>query len=82
MSETEYEKLLDRAFSKLPALSAEKSDFVIPTADTLAQGTKTIIRNLFVIADKARRKPEEIARYISKELSVPVNINEQRLILN
>lgn len=82
MVEEEYEKFLDRAFSKLPKLSVEKSDFVIPNADVLVQGTKSIIRNLLAIADKARRKPEDIARYISKELSVPVSIDEQRLTVN
>lgn len=82
MSEEEYQKLLDRAFSKLPNLSAEKTDFVIPTADVLTEGTKTIIRNIAVIADRARRNGADIARYIGKEFSVPVNVEEQRLIMN
>lgn len=82
MSDEEYIKLLDRAFSQLPSLSVSNEDFTIPKADLLIQGSKTILRNLFSIADKARRKPEDIARYISKELSVPVSIDEQRLIIN
>jgi len=82
LSEEEYQKLLDRAFSKLPNLSAEKTDFVIPTADVLTEGTKTIIRNIAVIADRARRNGADIARYIGKEFSVPVNVEEQRLIMN
>lgn len=82
MSEAEYLELLDRAFSKLPALSIEKSDFVIPKADVFNEGVKTIIRNIAQIADKARRKEEDISRYISKELSVPVTISEQRLVIN
>ncbi|MGD0729124.1 MAG: translation initiation factor IF-2 subunit beta [Candidatus Micrarchaeaceae archaeon] len=82
MSEEEYQKLLDRAFSKLPNLSADKGDFVIPNANVLNEGTKTIIRNILNIADVARRSPTEIARYLGKEFSVPVNIEEQRLIIN
>ncbi|MGI0100793.1 MAG: translation initiation factor IF-2 subunit beta [Candidatus Micrarchaeaceae archaeon] len=82
MSEEEYEKLLDRAFSKLPNLSTERSDFVIPEADILNEGSKTLIRNISIIADKARRNPSDIARYIGKEFSVPVNVEEQRLIIN
>ena len=82
MSEEEYQKLLDRAFSQLPSLTAEKSDFVIPAADVLNEGTKTIIRNIAAIADTARRNPADIARYIGKEFSVPVNIEEQRLIIS
>lgn len=82
MSEEQYEKLLEGAFSKLPQLSKERSDFVIPRADVMTQGSKTMIRNMAAIADRARRKQEDIARYISKELSVPVSLEEQRLIIN
>lgn len=82
MSEEEYQKLLDRAFSKLPNLTAEKSDFVIPVADVLTEGSKTIIRNIGSIADTGRRNPGDVARYIGKEFSVPVNIEEQRLIIS
>lgn len=82
MSEEEYKQLLDRAFSKMPNLSAERSDFVIPKADVLTEGTKTIVRNIMQIADTGRRSAQEIGRYISKELSVPVSVEEQRLIIN
>jgi len=82
LSDEEYQKLLDRAFSKLPKLSTERSDFVIPNADVLNEGTKTIIRNIVIIADTARRSISDISRYIGKEFSVPVNIEEQRLIIN
>ena len=80
--ENEYEKLLDRAFSKLPTLSANKSDFVVPAAEVLVEGSKTIIRNISAIADMARRGTGDIARYLSKEFSVPVSMEEQRLIIS
>jgi translation initiation factor 2 subunit 2 len=82
LSEDEYVKLLDRAFSKLPNLTLDKTDFVIPDADVLNEGTKTIIRNMALISDRARRNGADIARYLGKEFSVPVNMEEQRLILN
>jgi translation initiation factor 2 subunit 2 len=82
LSDEEYQKLLDRAFDKLPNLTAERTDFVIPAADVLSEGTKTIIRNIAVIADRARRNGADIARYMGKEFSVPVNVEEQRLIMN
>jgi translation initiation factor 2 subunit 2 len=82
LSEEDYKKLLDSAFSKLPSLSADKADFVIPSADVFTEGTKTIIKNIAVIADRARRNGADIARYIGKEFSVPVNVEEQRLIIN
>ena len=67
MAEEQYVELLDRAFSKLPSLSAERSDFVIPKAEVMSEGVKTIIRNVAQIADRARRGEEEIARYVSKD---------------
>lgn len=82
MSDEEYMKLLDRAFEKAPNLAAEVSDFKIPKIDFIVQGNKTIIRNLALLADRARRDPNEMARYMSKELAVPVNVEEQRLIIS
>ncbi|MCL5093429.1 MAG: translation initiation factor IF-2 subunit beta [Candidatus Marsarchaeota archaeon] len=82
LNEDEYIKLLDRAFEQAPSLSSEKSDFEIPKVDSIVQGNKTIIRNLSQIADKARRSPGDIAKYLSKEFGVPVGIEDQRLVLN
>ncbi len=82
MSDEEYMQLLDRAFSKAHIVSSESSDFVIPKVDSIVQGNKTIVRNIGIIADKARRDPKEIARYISRELAVPVGIDEQRMVIS
>jgi translation initiation factor 2 subunit 2 len=82
MSDEEYMKLLDRAFSKTHIAEGGASDFVIPKVDSLLQGNKTLLRNLSLIADRARRDPKEIARYISKELGVPVSIEDQRLMIS
>ena len=82
LAQETYETLLNDAFAKLPGLSAEKADFTIPRVDSLTQGTKTIIRNIAAIADRARRKPEEIARYLSKELSAPAGVAEQGLTIS
>ena len=82
MSDEEYMKLLDRAFSNAHIAGSESSDFVIPKVDSMIQGAKTILRNINVIADKARRNPKEIARYISRELGVPVNMEDQRMMIS
>jgi translation initiation factor 2 subunit 2 len=80
--DSEYEKLLDRAFDKMPNLSAENVDFKIPVADSIIQGTKTVIKNFSQIVDVARRDKGEIAKYLTKELAAPVSIEEQRLIIS
>ncbi|VVB76843.1 Translation initiation factor 2 subunit beta [uncultured archaeon] len=78
----DYPMLLDRAFSKLPALSEEKSDFKIPEVDSLIQGNKTIIRNFHQIKDTARREGNDIAKYLSKELAAPVSVDDQKLTIS
>lgn len=80
--DSNYDKLLDRAFARLPTLSAENVDFKIPVADSIVQGNKTIIRNFSQIADVARREVGEIAKYMTKELAAPVSVEEQRLIIS
>ncbi|MGC8479443.1 MAG: translation initiation factor IF-2 subunit beta [Candidatus Micrarchaeia archaeon] len=74
-----YDQLLDKAFKELPTLSVEKSDFEIPQVDSLVQGSKTILKNIDQISDKARRSQEDIAKYLSKELAAPVSINNHVL---
>ncbi len=82
MTSEEYDKLLNRAFEKMPKLSAESSDFKVPPVDIIIQGTKTIIRNLSMLADRSRRSEADITRYLSKELAVPASAEEHRLIIN
>ncbi len=78
----DYNELLERAFSKASSLSKESQDFSIPEADVVPQGSKTIVRNLAKIADAARRVEDEISKYITKELAVPVSIEEHRLVIS
>ncbi len=82
MEDNEYEKLLDRVYTKISVLPSANIDFVVPKAETITEGSKTILTNISVIADKARRDPSDISRYLSKELSVPVSLEKQRIIIN
>jgi translation initiation factor 2 subunit 2 len=79
MTDEEYMRMLDRAFAEVRSTSADTSDFVIPKADSLQQGSKTILRNLGIIAERARRSAADIARYLSRELGVPVSVDGSRL---
>ncbi len=75
----DYDQLLDKAFAELPTLSVEKTDFQIPETDSLIQGSKTIIKNIDQIADKARREKDEIAKYLTKELAAPISLQEHSM---
>ncbi len=48
--------------------------FEAPVADVFVQGNKTIIRNYGFVCERLRRKPEELAKYLSKELAAPAVI--------
>ncbi len=79
---TEYEKLLDRAFSKLPGLSEEHADFKMPEADSIIQGNNTLLRNFSQIAEVARRDRKEISNYLTKELAAHITVEDQRLVIH
>ncbi|MEM3227720.1 MAG: translation initiation factor IF-2 subunit beta [Candidatus Micrarchaeaceae archaeon] len=82
MEDSEYERLLERAYAKVSSLSSANVDFVIPKVESMREGTKTIVTNITAIADKARRNPNDIMRYLSKEFGVPISMDRQRLIIN
>jgi Translation initiation factor 2, beta subunit (eIF-2beta)/eIF-5 N-terminal domain len=82
LEERDYAELLDRALKDVPELTTEKSDFVIPTTETFSQGNKTVLKNIGMIADRARRSPADIAKYLTKELGVPISNDGQQLVIN
>ncbi len=78
----EYEKLLDSIYEKLPNTEIASGErFEMPTFEFFTEGNKTIIKNFKTVCDKIRRKPETLAKYLSKELAVPVDIQGERLVL-
>lgn len=78
----EYEDLLKRAYESLPEKKEAGERFEIPTAETLIQGNKTIIKNFEAIAGKLRREPKHLAKYLYGELAVYGTIEGSRLVLN
>ncbi|MCL5419591.1 MAG: hypothetical protein M1354_01785 [Candidatus Marsarchaeota archaeon] len=77
-----YDELLDRAFTMLPKLSEDKSDFKIPEAESLIQGSKTIVKNIAQISDAARRDKADIIKYLTKELASPISIDGNMLSIS
>ncbi len=82
MEDSGYIELLDRALKQIPEIGVERSDFVVPDAEVLVQGNKTVLKNIVVIADRARRSIVEIAKYLTKELGVPISNDGQQLFIN
>ncbi len=77
-----YEALLVRAYAAVPARKQSDSRFEVPQADVLLQGVKTYVKNFEAIAVTIRRTPEELAKYLYRELAVPGAIEGARLALN
>ena len=78
---SEYEKLLDELYEKLPEKRSHVERFEIPKFEYFIEGNRTIIKNFKVVADKLRREPQSIMKYLTKELAVPAEIKGERLIL-
>ncbi|MEM4390080.1 MAG: translation initiation factor IF-2 subunit beta [Candidatus Micrarchaeia archaeon] len=78
----DYEKALERAYASLPERVLKSERFEIPLVDSFIQGNKTIIRNFSFIFQTLRRKPEELAKYLFKELATPGEIAGNTLILH
>ncbi|MEK6861447.1 MAG: translation initiation factor IF-2 subunit beta [Nanoarchaeota archaeon] len=79
--ELNYEKLLEKAKSKLPELKESKERFEIPQVQGHIQGNKTIISNFSQICSILRRPPEQLLKYLQRELATPAEIDGPRLIL-
>jgi len=78
---SEYEKLLDDVYEKLPEKREHVERFEMPKFEFFVEGNRTIIKNFKVVCDKLRREPQMVMKYLTKELAVPAEIQGDRLIL-
>jgi len=70
-----YETMLDDAFDKLPLKHTENSRFEIPNVKGHLEGNKTIISNFLQIAKTFERDPQQLLKYILRELATPGFLN-------
>ena len=78
----DYESLLDDAFKKMPTTVGTGSRFEAPSFDIFLQGNQTIIRNFGIVCDKLRRDKSMMAKFLTKELAVPVDVDANRILLH
>jgi translation initiation factor 2 subunit 2 len=78
---SEYENLLDNIYDNLPKKTADGERFEMPKFEYFSEGNKTIIKNFKTVCGNIRRDMEIVSKYLSKELAVPVEIREERLVL-
>ena len=77
----DYEELLKRARSQLPAMVKSTERFDIPKVKGHVQGNKTIISNFGQICDLFNRPQEHLLKYLQRELASPAQIDGPRLVL-
>lgn len=77
-----YEELLNKAYTQLPEVKVSTERFEIPKAQSIIQGSKTIISNFLKIAQAFRREANHLQKYLLRELATPGNLDGPRLILN
>jgi len=78
----DYEKLLDNVYRNLPERKKSGERFECPLADVMPQGNKEYIKNFDAICAALRRTPEELSKYLSRELASPVAVEGPRLVIN
>ncbi|MBN2368632.1 translation initiation factor IF-2 subunit beta [Candidatus Woesearchaeota archaeon] len=77
----DYESLLRRAREKLPDSVLKTERFSIPKIRGHIQGNKTVLSNLYQIADILGTDFDHFLKYILKELATPVEIRKPLIIL-
>ena len=77
----EYEKLLDKGKSELPELKEQAGRFEIPKVVGHLQGNKTIVSNFAQICSLCNRPPEQLLKFLQRELATPASIDGPRLVL-
>ncbi len=78
---SEYEKLLEELYEKLPKKMTHVERFEVPTFEYFIEGNRTIVKNFKFVCDKLRRKPTLLMKYLVKKFAVPAEIQGERLIM-
>lgn len=79
---TDYESLLNEAYSKVKVVEGKGGRFEIPNIEGHIEGKKTVLTNFLAIASHIRRDPEHFQKFILKELATSGQMEGERLILN
>jgi len=65
----DYEELLKRARSQLPAKVLEHKRFEIPRPRCFVIGMRTIVHNFKEVSDTLNRDPQHVLKFLSKEMA-------------
>ena len=78
----DYDKLLEEAYGKVKRIDTKSERFEIPKVDVQNVGNKTVFSNFIQVASYIRRTPEQVCKFLTKELASLGKIENDRLIFN
>jgi translation initiation factor 2 subunit 2 len=78
--ETDYEKMLNRAYKNVPELEDTHERFTVPRPEIQFAGRRTIIVNFKEIADELRRDPDHLLKFLVGETATRADLTETRAI--
>ncbi len=79
---SDYEKLLEQAYSKVKRVETAKDRFEIPKIEGHIEGKKTILTNFLQIASYVRRPLGHFQKFLLRELATQGQMEGDRLVLN
>ncbi len=79
MPDETYEELLKKALEKAKTNTAGER-FEMPKAETMQEGSRTVLKNFFQIAAALRREEKHLMKYLAKELASPAHTESGRAI--
>ena len=77
----EYKKLLEGVRKELPEHVFQKARFEIPKVKGHIQGSRTVISNFLQIASSLGREPENMLKFVLRELATPGEIKKSGSVI-
>ncbi len=77
----DYKSLLENVRKELPEHVFQKERFELPKAKGHIQGSRTVISNFLQIADALRREPENMLKFVLRELATPGEIKKSGSVI-
>ena len=80
MVEADYEKWLERAYSKLSKATAKKERLDIPELQHLIMGTRTFIKNFKQICNILNRNEHHLLKFFVRDLATAGSIDGEQAV--
>jgi len=80
MSDASYREMLKRAQEHLPKKLDRYERFEVPRAHIVVAGRKTVFMNFKEVCDALNREPEQILKFLTKEMATLASVDTGRAV--